>query len=56
MRERKPDEMRAVSLTAGVAKHAEGSCLAKFGDTHVLVTASVENSAPPFLRARAAAG
>jgi ribonuclease PH len=50
MRTRKPDEMRAVSLEMGVAKHAEGSCLAHFGDTHVLVTASVENTAPPFLK------
>jgi ribonuclease PH len=33
-----------------VAKHAEGSCLARFGDTHVLITASVENTAPPFLK------
>src|SRR5215469_15436433 len=44
------DELRAVSLVPGVAKHAEGSCLVKFGDTHVLVTASLEESAPPFLR------
>ena len=50
MRERLADQMRAVSLEPGVAKHAEGSCLAKFGDTHVLITASVENSAPPFLK------
>jgi ribonuclease PH len=33
------DELRAVTLVPGVAKHAEGSCLVKFGDTHVLVTA-----------------
>jgi ribonuclease PH len=42
--------MRAVRLEPGVAKHAEGSCLARFGDTHVLITASVENTAPPFLK------
>jgi ribonuclease PH len=42
--------MRAVSLETGVVKHAEGSCLVKFGHTHVLCTASVENSPPPFLR------
>jgi ribonuclease PH len=42
--------MRAVTLTAGVVRHAEGSCLVKFGDTHVLCTASLENQAPPFLR------
>jgi ribonuclease PH len=42
--------MRRVSLEPGVLKHAEGSCLVKFGDTHVLVTASLENQPPPFLR------
>ena len=42
--------MRCVTLEPGVLKHAEGSCLVKFGDTHVLVTASVENQPPPFLR------
>jgi ribonuclease PH len=47
---RRFDEMRPVSLAAGVVKHAEGSCLAKFGDTHVLCTASLENQPPPFLR------
>jgi ribonuclease PH len=47
---RKPEELRQISLQTGVAKHAEGSCLAKFGDTHVLCTASVEERVPPFLR------
>jgi ribonuclease PH len=47
---RASDELRHVSLEAGFAKHAEGSCLAKFGDTHVLVTASLQESAPPFLK------
>jgi ribonuclease PH len=47
---RGPDAMRPVSLEPGVAKYAEGSCLAKFGDTHVLCTASVEERVPPFLR------
>src|SRR6266566_9872402 len=47
---RRPDEMRRVTLESGVLKHAEGSCLVKFGDTHVLCTASLENQAPPFLR------
>src|SRR5436189_3527337 len=42
--------MRSVSLEPGSAKYAEGSCLAKFGDTHVLCTASVEERVPPFLR------
>src|SRR6185437_11578629 len=44
------DELRAVTLVPGVAKHAEGSCLVKFGDTHVLVTASLEEKAPSFLK------
>ncbi len=44
------DAMRAVTLDPGIAKYAEGSCLAKFGDTHVLCTASVEERVPPFLR------
>src|SRR3954468_13636739 len=44
------DQMRAVSLTPGFSRHAEGSCLVKFGDTHVLVTASLEEKAPPFLK------
>jgi ribonuclease PH len=47
---RRPDEMRRVTLEPGVLKHAEGSCLVKFGDTHVLCTASLENTPPPFLR------
>ena len=47
---RQPDQMRAVSLTPGFSRHAEGSCLVKFGDTHVLVTASLEEKAPPFLK------
>jgi ribonuclease PH len=48
--ERAPDQMRKVSLEPGYAKHAEGSCLVKFGDTHVLVTASLEETTPSFLR------
>ena len=47
---RTPDQMRAVSLTPGFALHAEGSCLVKFGDTHVLCTASLEEKTPPWLR------
>jgi len=43
-------DLRQVTLQADVSKHAEGSCLAKFGDTHVLCTASVEGRVPPFLR------
>jgi ribonuclease PH len=48
--ERANDELRSISLEPGVAKHAEGSCLVKFGDTHVLVTASLEEKTPPFLK------
>lgn len=44
------DQMRSVTLEPGVAKHAEGSCLVKFGNTHVLCTASLEETAPGFLR------
>jgi ribonuclease PH len=47
---RAPDMMRTVALEPGIAKYAEGSCLAKFGDTHVLCTATVEDRVPPFLR------
>ncbi len=47
---RAADAMREVALEPGVAKHAEGSCLVKFGDTHVLCAATVEDKPPPFLR------
>ena len=47
---RNPDQMRQVTIETNFSKHAEGSCLIKFGDTHVLCTASVENSTPPWLR------
>jgi ribonuclease PH len=47
---RAPDRLRPVSLEPGVSKYAEGSCLARFGDTHVLCTASVDDKVPPFLR------
>ena len=47
---RSADEMRAVTLERGFSKHAEGSCLIKFGDTHVLCTASLEDRVPPWLR------
>jgi len=47
---RAAEAMRRVSLERGVAKHAEGSCLVKFGDTHVLVTASLDDKVPPWLR------
>jgi ribonuclease PH len=47
---READEMRAVSFEKGVSKHAEGSCLVKFGDTHVLCTASLLEKVPPWMR------
>ncbi|MCB2094463.1 MAG: ribonuclease PH [Rhodobacteraceae bacterium] len=47
---RKLDEMRPVSIETDVAKHAEGSCLIRCGDTHVLCTASVEDRPPSFLK------
>lgn len=47
---RQPDEMRAVSLERSVVKYAEGSCFVKFGETHVLVTASLEERLPPWLK------
>ena len=45
-----PNQMRDVSITPNVNKHAEGSCLIKFGDTHVICTASIEERLPPWLR------
>src|SRR5258708_22282382 len=42
--------MRTVTLETGVTKSAEGSCLAKFGDTHVLCTATIEERVPPWMR------
>ncbi len=44
------DQLREVTLTPGAARHAEGSCLIRFGVTEVLCTASVEGRVPPFLR------
>ena len=44
------DAMREISLEAGVSVYAEGSCMARFGGTHVLCTASVEDNVPPWLR------
>jgi ribonuclease PH len=49
---RAPDEMRAIEMHTGFTKHAEGSVLVGFGDTRVLVTASVEEKVPPFLRGK----
>ncbi len=50
--QRQPDQLRPVSITTGFTRHAEGSVLIKMGDTHVLCTASVEESLPPFLRGK----
>src|ERR1700691_950133 len=47
---RAADQLRTLTLQPGFAKYAEGSCLAKFGDTHVLCTASIDEKVPPFLR------
>jgi len=47
---RRPDEIRAVELVTGYTRHAEGSVLARFGETRVLCTASVEDKVPPFLK------
>ncbi len=47
---RNPDELRRVSIERAVSMHAEGSCLIKFGNTHVLCTASLEERLPPWLK------
>ena len=44
------DQLRPISLEPGFAKYAEGSCLIKCGETHVLCTASVDEKVPSFLR------
>ncbi|MEJ2409139.1 MAG: ribonuclease PH [Novosphingobium sp.] len=49
---RAPDEMRTIEIQTGFTKHAEGSVLISFGDTRVLVTASVEEKVPSFLRGK----
>jgi ribonuclease PH len=49
---RAPDQLRTVIFEPGFTRHAEGSCLVSFGDTRVLVTASVEDRVPPFLRGK----
>ena len=50
--ERRPDLLRPVTLETGVSRYAEGSCLVSFGHTKVLVTASLEEGVPSFLRGR----
>ena len=49
---RAPEQMRAVSITRGYTRHAEGSVLVAFGDTRVLCTASVDNKVPGFMRGK----
>jgi ribonuclease PH len=49
---RSPDQMRAISIETGFTRHAEGSVLISFGETKVLVTASLEERVPPFLRGK----
>jgi ribonuclease PH len=49
---RSPDQLRELTIEPGFTKHAEGSCLISFGDTRVLVTASVEERLPPWLRGK----
>lgn len=44
------NQLRPVSIETGITKHAEGSCLIRMGDTHVLCTATIEDKAPPFLK------
>ena len=50
--QRLPTHLRAVTLETGVNRYAEGSCLVSFGHTRVLVTASLEDGVPPFMRGR----
>ena len=47
---RETDEMRSVVIETGVTRHAEGSCLIRMGDTHVLCAATIEERVPPFLK------
>ena len=49
---RNRDSLRSVSLEAGVSRYAEGSCLAKFGQTHVLCTASVDENVPRWMKGK----
>ena len=48
--DRKLDELRDVSIETDVTKHAEGSCMIKMGETHVICTATVEDRVPPFIK------
>ena len=53
---RAADALRPVTLEPGISRHAEGSCLVAFGDTHVLCTASVGRAVPPWLKGGGRAG
>ena len=48
--QRRPDQMRDVTIETDVSRYAEGSCMIRFGNTHVLCTASIEEGVPPFLK------
>lgn len=47
---RKTDQMRPISIETGISRHAEGSCLIRVGDTHVLCTATIDERVPPFMK------
>ena len=47
---RKPDQLRSIEIITNVSKHAEGSCMVRFGDTHVLCTATVEENVPGWMK------
>lgn len=49
---RKNNQLREITIETGILEHAEGSCLIKFGSTHVICSASIEESLPPFLRGK----
>tara|TARA_B110000503_G_C6980774_1_gene343122 strand:+ start:55 stop:771 length:717 start_codon:yes stop_codon:yes gene_type:complete len=49
---RKNDQLREISIEIGILKHAEGSCLIKFGNTHVICSASLDESVPRFLKGK----
>ena len=49
---RQPDQLRPLTMERGFSKFAEGSCLIKLGDTHMLVTATVEDRVPPFMKGK----
>jgi len=49
---RTPDQLREISIETGILNHAEGSCLIKFGNTHVICSASLDNSVPRFLKGK----